>query len=66
MDTSNLVLTGFVEHADRALQEAEDLARWQRELDAYAFDPDLPVPVTAIETEATEPRRRRRPAPGNR
>ena len=56
--TSSLQLTGFVESRDPALQEAEDLARWQRELDAYAADPDLPVPVTPIEPAPTKLRRR--------
>jgi hypothetical protein len=56
--TSSLQLTGFVERKDPALQEAEDLARWQRELAAYATDPDLPVPVTPIES-VPAPRRPR-------
>jgi len=33
-----------------AINEAELLARWQAEVDAYADDPDLPVPKEPIVT----------------
>ena len=48
----------FVDLVERPIQEAEDLARWQRELDAYASDPDLPVPLTPV--IVTPPMRRPR------